>query len=68
MYNELRYQTKIHIISEKQLKKIKILHLLPLLNKSGKTTKTTKTCLHREEDSLVQACKIRANLTSRREV
>jgi hypothetical protein len=33
-----------------------------------KKGKTTKTCLHREEDSLVQACKIRANLTSGREV
>jgi hypothetical protein len=29
MHNELRYQTKIHTISETLSKKIKILHLLP---------------------------------------
>jgi hypothetical protein len=33
-----------------------------------KKWKTTNTCLHREEGSLVQACKIRANLTLGREV
>jgi hypothetical protein len=53
MHNQLRYQAKLHTISEKLLKeKNKILHLHPdffffffNVEKKNKTAKTTKTCL-----------------------
>jgi hypothetical protein len=69
MHQELRHQVKIHKISEKLNTGINLCIFLPLFFFSKKKNeKTTKTCLHREEDSLVQACKIRAIPTSEREV
>jgi hypothetical protein len=66
MHEQLRHQVKIHKISEKLNTGINIcIFLPPPFQKKGKTT---KTCLHKKEDSLAQACKIRANLTSGRDV
>jgi hypothetical protein len=70
MHQELKHQVEIH---KKLNTRINICNFLPLppqffVQEKKKKEKTTKTCLHRKEDSLVQACNIRANLTSGREV
>jgi hypothetical protein len=60
MHQELRHQVKIHKISEKLNIGINICNF-----RGGKNN---KNMLHNKEDSIVQACKVKANLTSGREV
>jgi hypothetical protein len=71
MHNELRYHAKKHEISEKLLKeKIKFLHLLPqiIFYYLFLFQKMAKTCMKVKNQNLNQACVVRSNMSSRREV
>jgi hypothetical protein len=70
MHQELRYQVKTHKISEKLKLWINVCIFLPpiFFKKKIKRRKKNKNMLHNKEDSIVQACKVKANLTSGREV
>jgi hypothetical protein len=67
MHQELRHQVKIHRISEKLNKGIKFCISLPFFFLLKIKAEKQQKHVTQEKKNLVQACKVRANLTTRRE-
>jgi hypothetical protein len=68
MHEKLRHQLNIHKISGSyKMEQQNSASFIPFFFKKKKK-KENKNMLHNKEDSIVQACKVKANLTSEREV